>query len=592
MTPCALSELGSKQNKIITIKNMFLKLPEHFPALSLWEQKMITQEKIFEREGVLDVVQHIILAEPQAGVYLVGGSVRDILIGRQSKDYDFVVTGVDQERLIEILGERGNTGQTGSSFGVIKNNPEYQYLQAIGEQGLAEPFDFALPRNDHESGSGGHHDTIVTVDKNIPIAEDLLRRDLTINSLAWDIVNKCFVYPKGKEEICKKDLEEKIIRTVDSPEKSFGGDWLRMLRAIRFSCQLEGFALSPDTMETIQNLSAHINDVYEQDIYSEIFDQTTGEKIKKIIHKKGDYKIARERVAEELLKSFYSNPLKALDLYEKSGFLKHLLPQVDGLKGVEQSSDMHSEGDVYIHTRLALEKLNDEKFKFYAQIIDELFPDIEPVGVDKLKEKLELICSVLFHDLGKPATKATKEEEPEKITFYGHDKKSAELSAEICQKLRLETPIKYKIDPCNVKENVGGHMFFFLNIDEVKDETIYKKFFATNNRSLVRNQFKLAVADILASIPEQTQEPDFSNFEKLIERIKIIKEKMLTEGDQEKITLLLDGQEIMELLDIKKGGKIIGQLKYDLLAAQIGGQIKDKNQAIEFIKKRYSQIKE
>ncbi len=555
------------------------KTKEYIPRLNEWEQKMINYEETLQKEGVLDAAQAIILAEPQANVYLVGGSVRDMLLGRGNKDYDFVVTGVEQGRLMTILAQSGKTERTGSSFGVIKNTPTYQYLIASGQSGLAEPFDFALPRQDQESGSGGHHDTIVTVDAHIPMEDDLLRRDLTINSLAWDLLNKCFVYPRGKEEICQSDLKNKIIRTVDAPEKSFGGDWLRMLRAIRFSCQLEGFELSPETLAAIQGLSWRINEGYEQDVYDKnFFDEQTGAKRKKLLHKVGEYKIARERVAEELLKALAANPLKALDLYDQSGFLEQLLPELHQLKGVEQPSDRHGEGDAYAHTRLALAQTNEPEFLRYAQIIDELFPNEgQPANNNDLTEKIELYCAILFHDLGKLDTREFNEEK-KRITFYGHDKVSVEKARVLANRLCLGKPTKYKINLDNLGKIIGEHMFFFADFDHVSRKTIYEKFLANNDRAVVRNQFKLVVADILASRPASTGQPDFSSLEKLLEIIRAMK----ADG-QEKINPLLDGKEIMEILGWGKGGPLIGKIKEALLVSQLNGFISDKREAEKFV---------
>ena len=138
---------------------------------------------------------NLLTAYPQAEVFLVGGAVRDSLLkraasmeaslapaGRDSKDYDFIVRGVQARKLQEFLGTVGIVNLVGRSFGVYKFIPDegYDDFKASG----LEAFDVALPRTEHAWGTGGYRDVEVQSDHELTIEEDLGRRDFTINAMA------------------------------------------------------------------------------------------------------------------------------------------------------------------------------------------------------------------------------------------------------------------------------------------------------------------------------------------------------------------------------------------------------------------------
>ena len=142
----------------------------------------IRQKKMNAKELGLDRFPFLIkISEqfPQAQIYVVGGAVRDFLLGRASKDLDFVVRGVPAEELEEFLEGMGRINLVGRNFGVFK------FVPSGGDD--HNPIDIALPRTEHALGTGGYHDFEVQSDPELPIEDDLSRRDFTVNAIALDI---------------------------------------------------------------------------------------------------------------------------------------------------------------------------------------------------------------------------------------------------------------------------------------------------------------------------------------------------------------------------------------------------------------------
>ena len=150
--------------------------------------------------------------------------------------------------------------------------------------------------------------------------QDALRRDFTVNGLFYDpIARRVIDYVRGAA-----DLRRKMLRTIGKPQERFSEDKLRMLRAVRFSCNLN-FRIVPETLEAILQLAPSILEV------------------------------SWERIRDELLKILTGPmPGKGLDLLNDSGLLGYILPEVAATRGVEQPAEFHPEGDVYVHTRNAL----------------------------------------------------------------------------------------------------------------------------------------------------------------------------------------------------------------------------------------------
>lgn len=244
--------------------------------------------------------------------YLVGGCVRDLLLGREPADYD-VTTDATPDEVMRIFPE---TYEVGAQFGVVlvplpKDQVSKEENDAV---------EVATFRSDIGYSDGRHPDQVrYSKDPR----EDVARRDFTINGLLLDpITGEVLDFVGGRE-----DLKAGIVRTIGDPERRFAEDKLRMLRAVRFAARFE-YKIDPATLAAIQKLAAQI------------------------------HQVSRERVREELTKMLTEGHARqAFLLLDESGLLREVLPEISAMKGVEQPPQFHPEGDVFVHTLLLLDKL-------------------------------------------------------------------------------------------------------------------------------------------------------------------------------------------------------------------------------------------
>ncbi|MEW6157805.1 MAG: CCA tRNA nucleotidyltransferase [Verrucomicrobiota bacterium] len=252
----------------------------------------------------LEIVRRLKSAGHQA--FWVGGCVRDVLLGREPKDYDIATSARPDE--IEHLFSR--TVPVGRQFGVvIVLEHEYQ-------------FQVATFRAESDYADGRHPGRVTFADAQA----DALRRDFTVNGLFCDPVeDQLFDWVGGKA-----DLDSKMIRTIGPPEERFAEDHLRLLRAVRFAAQL-GFVMEATTLKALQANAAKIRSV------------------------------SAERVREELLKLFRPpHAARGLDLLRESRLLEIVLPEIAATLDCEQSPDYHPEGNVFNHVRLILSHLQSD----------------------------------------------------------------------------------------------------------------------------------------------------------------------------------------------------------------------------------------
>ena len=245
-----------------------------------------------------------VLAEAGHEAFLVGGCVRDLVLGREPQDYD-VSTDATPER-VEALFPGSLT--VGAKFGVV----------VVVEEGVQ--VEVATFRSDISYTDGRHPDRVVY---SRTAAEDVRRRDFTINGLLLD--------PRSGQVLDfvggRADLEAGLIRAIGDPEQRFAEDKLRMLRAVRFAARF-GFAIELTTFAAIRRLAPEIRQV------------------------------SAERVRDELTRLLREGSARrGFELLDASGLLSEVLPEVARMKGVEQPPEFHPEGDVWIHTRLLLQEL-------------------------------------------------------------------------------------------------------------------------------------------------------------------------------------------------------------------------------------------
>ncbi|HKD50985.1 MAG TPA: CCA tRNA nucleotidyltransferase [Candidatus Acidoferrum sp.] len=235
---------------------------------------------------------------------LVGGCVRDLLLGREPADYDVATDATP----VEVAGLFPESVAVGAQFGVI----------LIPRDGLK--VEVATFRSDLGYRDGRHPDGVVY---SKTAREDVQRRDFTINGLLMRHDNGEVLDFVGGQ----KDLSAGTIRTIGDPELRFAEDKLRLMRAVRFAARF-GFEIEPTTFRAI-----HRN-------------------VKEI------QQVSPERLREELTKMLTEGAARrAFELLDETWLLGQVLPETAAMKGVEQPPEFHPEGDVWIHTLLMLQQL-------------------------------------------------------------------------------------------------------------------------------------------------------------------------------------------------------------------------------------------
>ncbi|HZQ67801.1 MAG TPA: CCA tRNA nucleotidyltransferase [Terriglobales bacterium] len=249
--------------------------------------------------------------------YLVGGCVRDLLLGRIPADFD-VTTDATPEAVMHIFPR---TYAVGAQFGVVLVPLENSHADAAtSDHSRTGVVEVATFRSDLGYSDGRHPDQ---VQFSKDPRTDVERRDFTINGLLLDpLSNEVLDFVGGRQ-----DLNARIIRTIGDPEKRFAEDKLRMLRAVRFAARF-GYEIEPATFSAIQK------------------------------HAPAIHQVSCERVRDELTKMLVEGSAgRAFRLLDQSCLLQEVLPEISAMKGVEQPPLFHPEGDVFVHTLLLLDKL-------------------------------------------------------------------------------------------------------------------------------------------------------------------------------------------------------------------------------------------
>ena len=250
------------------------------------------------REKAISIVQGLRREGHEA--YFAGGSVRDMLLGKEPQDYD-IATSARPEDVQRIFPD---TVPVGAQFGVI--------LVLIDGQ----PFEVASFRDDGPYLDGRRPSQV----RYGSLEEDVRRRDFTINGMVYDpVADRVIDLVEGR-----RDLEQGRIRAIGDAVQRFQEDRLRMIRAVRFAASLD-FVIEDATFAAIQQLGPAITH------------------------------IAWERIGDEITRILTEGGARrGFELLDQSGLLKVLLPEIDALKGTWQSPDYHPEGDVFTHTMLLL----------------------------------------------------------------------------------------------------------------------------------------------------------------------------------------------------------------------------------------------
>ena len=305
--------------------------------------------------------------------YLVGGCVRDLLLGREPADYD-IATDATPTEVMEIFPDSYDVG---AQFGVIlvpapQGRSKERKDKIVVTAPSHDMVEVATFRSDVGYSDGRHPDQVRF--SRSP-REDVERRDFTINGLLLDPrTNEVLDFIDGRN-----DLRARVIRTIGKPAERFREDKLRMLRAVRFAARFQ-FNIETGTLQAIQRLASEI------------------------------HQVSRERVRDELTKMLTEGRARSAFLrLDQTGLLHQVLPEIAAMKGVEQSPKFHPEGDVFVHTLLLLDKL-------------------------PLPCPPTLAWGALLHDVGKPPTFRRA---ADRIRFDEHVEVGVRMAEEICRRLRF-----------------------------------------------------------------------------------------------------------------------------------------------------------
>ena len=252
----------------------------------------------------LDLAHRVARAVRDAGgrALIVGGWVRDRLLGVDSQEIDIEVYGLPAETLRGALARLGTVNAVGASFAVFK----------LG------PLDISLPRTESKSGRG-HRGFTVTGDPSLPLAEAARRRDFTVNAMAFDPLRKEHLDPHGG----RGDLEARRLRMVD-PD-TFGDDSLRVLRAVQLAARLE-FDVDEPTRAVCRTIG--LDDLPAERVWGEL----------------------------EKLLLLAARPSIGLDLARDLGVVERLFPELEALIDCPQEPEWHPEGDVWVHTLMVVDE--------------------------------------------------------------------------------------------------------------------------------------------------------------------------------------------------------------------------------------------
>lgn len=333
-------------------------------------------------------VVHIIKTLQNKGfeAYIVGGSVRDLIMGRLPKDWD-VTTNANPEE-IQSLFPRTVYENSFGTVGVVTEIDDT--ILSLKEESL-KLVEVTPYRAEGKYVDSRHPEHVTFVQS---LEEDLARRDFTINAIAYNPTNSEIKDPFDG----KKDIKDKLIKTVRNPEERFGEDALRLMRAVRFAAQLE-FSIENETQKAIQLLHGKLS------------------------------LIAIERIRDEFVKILLSdNPMFGLFMCNTLGLLQHFLPELE--MGVHVKQNQAHSFDVWGHNLRTCQHAADKKWG------------------------LDLRLAGLFHDIAKPHTRRWSKEKND-YTFHGHEVVGGKVTREIMSRMKFSREMIDKVSTL-----VRWHMFF------------------------------------------------------------------------------------------------------------------------------------
>ena len=478
---------------------------------------------------------------------LVGGAVRDMVMGHPIKDYDIEVYGLESLDVLEgILSEFGSINQVGKSFGIVK-------LKADDVE-----YDFSFPRKEEKTGKG-HKGFDVTLNGTLPFSEASKRRDFTINAMGYDILTGEILDPFGG----LNDIQYRILRHID--DETFVEDPLRIYRAVQFAARF-GFELAEETFLLCGKM-------VEQGMLEELPKERVYAEWKKLLLKSG-----QPSIGFEIMRSW--------------GIVERYFPELYALVGVPQDPKWHPEGDVWTHTMLALDCMSRE-----LKIED------GRLKMEDEKKRLKLLFSVLCHDFGKPST-TTIEMENGKTFSWQEYRQSRSVSKETHTNIfHLPSSILHLNRICAIGHEKAGleptRTFLYRLMDEhdfiesilplvehhLKPLQFYKQGAkASAIRRLatkvnIEELVLVAKADFLGRTTKEAQSTVFEAGEWLLEKARSLK------VEKRPMKSLVQGRDLIALgLKPSPKFKIILDEIYEL---QMEDVLKNREDALAYIDEKY-----
>lgn len=391
--------------------------------------------------------------------YLVGGSVRDFLMGKEAHDFD-ITTNALPEEILNIFSEAKYENNFGTVILPIKN--ENKEILTVLE----------VTTYRSETGYRDHRrpdEVIFETD----LDKDLARRDFTVNAMALRPIglgagkygakkinidkNNSVDFGSNELELVDlfgglKDIKLKIIRAVGEPVDRFKEDALRMIRAIRFSAQL-GFELEPKTERAIIKMAGSLKF------------------------------IAKERIKDELIKIFSSdNPSLGIEMLNKTKLLQYIIPEL--LYGEDLKQNHHHIYTVYKHNLLSLKYCPSSKW--------------------------QVRLAALMHDIGKPQSMKIINGQ---TTFYNHEYIGSKITGKVMTRLKFSNQ-----DIDMVVNLVKNHMFYY-NVGEVTAASV-RRLIAKTGQENLKDLIDLRVADRLGSGTPKAMPYKLRHLEYMMEKVQ------------------------------------------------------------------------
>ena len=436
--------------------------------------------------------------------FVIGGYVRDCFLGRECKDIDIVVEGSGIALAQAVAEKVGSNVSVFKNFGTAMLRYHGMEVEFVGAR--------------KESYNRNSRKPIV---EDGTLEEDQLRRDFTINAMAFSLQKEDFgalVDPFGGI----RDLAQGIIRTPLDPDTTYSDDPLRMLRGIRFATKLSTperkFEIVPESIESIKRNRERL-----------------------LI-------LSGERIAEELNKILVCHkPSQAFRLMDETGILEYILPDLGKLKGAE-TIDGKGHKENFSHTLevldnvAAIEEEMISKGLLYDHILQE--DGEETVMKVRTEPNLWLRWAALLHDVGKPASK--KYDAEIGWSFHGHEVIGSKMIPGIFKSLKMPLNEKMKY----VKKLVYLHLRpIALVTDEVTDSAVRRLLFEAGDD--IEDLMLLCKADITSKNPRKVERLK-NNFELVEKKLVEVEEKDKVRNFKNPIT----GDYIMEVYGIGPGPDI------------------------------------